>query len=395
MNGFSDKQVDRIFVGSCLMRLYFSFDNVIRKPHNSNVHFPVTTEEPHGVCCLEGLKVSLGMHNFGETRWGKGIIDDIRSLNDRNTRIIGDFTKMVRTAPIVELMIEIMITDMNWSLHFNDLVEKSDYPELNIIDPVVPKIVSACEWLAENARRFRRSTLQTRFFEVGDNFYLGMEFPREYNQWKTNLVEQLVSSLGTKRRLSNKGITCDKLKHTLAHNIDKLWYYACLETIRTGDVYNPGAQYRVPRLYLINSIIPQKLGTLSIGESFRLVDSPQEKYEVLIKQAFSTTVRNVEGYITRMHNNTFVKRESNLTRTPDGNEESKVVRIARRSIHGRLSPFSNVHFDVITTNIAGYYDISCTSLCESSDNAYFGSRERICVCICRGRTSFGKWILNS
>lgn len=277
------------------------------------------------MCCLEGLKVSLGMHNFGEKRWGSGIVDDIRSLNDQNTRIIGDFTKMVRTAPIVELMKDIITNDAEWSLHFVGLVSKSDFPELNRVDPVITKIVSACAWLAENARRFRRSTLQTRFFEVGDNFYLGMEFPREYNQWKTNLVDQLLISLKTTRRFNNKAGSYDNLKHALAHSIDRLWYFSCLETIRTGDVYNPGARHRVPRLYLINSTTPQKLGTFSVGESFRLADAPLEKYEVLVVNAFDIIVRNVEGYVSRMPKNTLVTRESNLTRSPDGNEESRVV----------------------------------------------------------------------
>ena len=300
-----------------------------RKPHNSTVHFPVTTTEPHGVCCLEGLKVSLGMHNFGEKRWGSGILDDIRSLNDQNTRIIGDFTKMVRTAPIVELMKEIITNDVEWGLHFVGLVAKSDFPELNRVDPVLTKIVTACAWLAENARRFRRSTLQTRFFEVGDNFYLGMEFPREYNQWKTDLVEQLLISLTKSRRFNNKASAYDNLKNALAHSIDRLWYFSCLETIRTGDVYNPGARHRVPRLFLINSTTPQKLGTLSVGESFRLADSPLEKYEILIVNTFDTIVRNVEGYVSHMPKNTMATRESNLTRSPDGNEESRVVSRAR------------------------------------------------------------------
>jgi hypothetical protein len=303
-----------------------SHDRSFRKPHDSGVHFSVTTSEPHGVCCLEGLKVSLGMHNFGEKRWGNGIIDDVRSLNDQNTRIIGDFTKMVRTAPIVELMREIIKNDTDWISHFNALVANSPFPELDRLDPVVPKIVCACEWLAENARRFRRSTLQTRFFEVGDNFYLGMEFPREYNQWKTNLVEQLVISLATKRRPDNSLVAPVSLTHALAHSIDKLWYYCCLETIRTGDVYNPGARHRVPRLYLINSSISQPLGNLPAGESFRLVDSPQEKYEILITQTFGTIVRNVEGFVSSMPKTILVMRESNLTRCPDGNEESRVVR---------------------------------------------------------------------
>ena len=322
---------------SCIKREKFTLDvgnshviEAIGKPHDSDVHFSVTTSEPHGVCCLEGLKVSLGMHNFGEKRWGNGIIDDVRSLNDQNTRIIGDFTKMVRTAPIVELMREIIKQDTDWILHFNSLVSNSHFPELNRLDPVVPKIVCACEWLAENARRFRRSTLQTRFFEVGDNFYLGMEFPREYNQWKTNLVDQLVVSLGTKRLTDNSVVTPSSLKHALAHSIDKLWYYCCLETIRTGDVYNPGARRRVPRLYLINSSTSQPLGNLPAGESFRLADSPNEKYEVLIVQTFGTIVRNVEGYVSSMLKTTLVLRESNLTRSPDGNEESRVVSIACR-----------------------------------------------------------------
>jgi hypothetical protein len=266
------------------------------------------------------------MHNFGEKRWGNGIIDDVRSLNDQNTRIIGDFTKMVRTAPIVELMREIIKNDTDWISHFNALVASSLFPELNRLDPVVPKIACACEWLAENARRFRRSTLQTRFFEVGDNFYLGMEFPREYNQWKTNLVEQLLISLASKRRPDNSVLTPLSLSHALAHSIDKLWYYCCLEIIRTGDVYNPGARHRVPRLYLINSSISQPLGNLPAGESFRVVDSPHEKYEILVTQTFGAIVRNVEGYVSSMPKRILVTRESNLTRSPDGNEESRVVR---------------------------------------------------------------------
>ena len=47
------------------------------KPHNSKVHFSVTTYEPYGVCCIQGLKISMGMHNFGEKRWGVGLLDDV------------------------------------------------------------------------------------------------------------------------------------------------------------------------------------------------------------------------------------------------------------------------------------------------------------------------------
>lgn len=47
----------------------------IGKPHASKVHFRVTTPEPYGVLCLQGLKVSMGMHNFGGKRWGSGLLE--------------------------------------------------------------------------------------------------------------------------------------------------------------------------------------------------------------------------------------------------------------------------------------------------------------------------------
>jgi hypothetical protein len=296
------------------------------KPARSDVHFSVTTYEPYGVCCIQGLKVSMGMHNFGETRWGKGLLDDFRSTNDQNTRIIGDFTKMVRSAPIAALMHEYMTDkkDSNWQVHFNMLVAESEFPELNGIDPVVPKIQRACKDLAERADSFRRQSLQTRFFETGDNYYLGMEFTREYARWKVALTEELIAPLSLKAKNDTVKQNIARLKGIFDHNIDRLWYDACLETIRGGDVYNPGARGRVPRLYLINSYSDTKLGSLPVGESFRLSDRPDEKYEIVIKKSSQVVARNVEGYITKMSTSTRVKREGNLTRGPDGNSESKV-----------------------------------------------------------------------
>jgi hypothetical protein len=148
----------------------------IGKPHGSKVHFQVTTEEPYGTCCAQGLKVSLGMHNFGEKRWKSGIIDDIRSHTDNNTRIIGDFTKMCRSLPVVEKMLEFMTdeNDRNWQMHFTALVADSGLSEMSAAeDIVVPKMQQACVELVNAAPTFRRQTLQTRFFETGDNFYLG------------------------------------------------------------------------------------------------------------------------------------------------------------------------------------------------------------------------------
>ena len=145
------------------------------KPHGSEVHFSVTTSEPHGTCCIQGLKISMGMHNFGETRWGAGLLDDFRSQSDRNTRIVGDFTKMIRTAPVTEKMLEYMTNekDKNWQVHFAQVAVDSGFSALNEFDPIVPKIQKACLELAQVAPSFRRQTVQTRFFETGDNYYLG------------------------------------------------------------------------------------------------------------------------------------------------------------------------------------------------------------------------------
>lgn len=78
------ESVDRGHLIGCptksLIHVFFSIN---RKPVDSPVHFHVTTAEPYAVCCLQGLKVSMGMHNFGEKRFGSGIFDDIRSVNDQ------------------------------------------------------------------------------------------------------------------------------------------------------------------------------------------------------------------------------------------------------------------------------------------------------------------------
>lgn len=265
------------------------------------------------------------MHRFGEKRWGAGILDDIRSHNDNNTRIIGDFTKMVRTAPIVELMHKLASKDIHWMLYFQKLVADSKLPELSALDLVTPLIANACGWLAANSKRFQRATLQTRFFETGDNFYLGMEIPREFDRWKTDLAAQIVAELHTRDLVDGRESECAELQQSLLSGIDRLWYSACLEVIRTGDVYAPGARHRVPKMFVIDSGIPESIGNLGLGESFRLLDDPDGRYEILDKRFNNVTVRNIEGYIQTLPKSSQVYRQSNLTRSPDGNQESKVV----------------------------------------------------------------------
>lgn len=343
----------------------------------------------------------MGMHNFGEKRWGAGLLDDIRSQSDQNTRIVGDFTKMVRSAPATQKMFEYMSDeeDRNWQIHFEKLAVGAGFPELNDLDPIVPKIRQACFKLAQAAPTFRRQTLQTRFFETGDNYYLGestglkaaynvffsansdmlsllsifhqgMEFMREYDKWKNELATELVVPLSLKAYGdATKKNSIDRFKGTLMHHIDRLWYDGVLEVIRTGDVYNPGARRRVPRLYLINSYTDEEVGKFPAGESFRLSDNPKEKYEIVIKEPSQVVVRNVEGYISKMPKSTMVRREGNLTRGPDGNAESKVAlatcKCARlsRSLSS-LTFYQLTEFSASVTTLSAGALSPCWPLCE-------------------------------
>ncbi|CAB9528137.1 expressed unknown protein [Seminavis robusta] len=292
----------------------------IGKSHESKVHLRATTPEPYGVLCMQGLKISMGMHNFGEKRWGSGVLDDIRSQNDQNTRIVGDFTKMVRLQPILEKMHDLVSSDENWKVQFEKILTPS-LLKGGKLKAAIATIERACKWQAQNALKVRRQTLQCRFFETGDQFYLGMEFPREYDDWKNKLAKHVAS-------LAKPGGTMDnpnRMEGQLMHYIDRLWYEACLETIRTGDVYNPGARHRVPRLYLINSHFDVDLGSLDESESFRLCENTDDRFEILIKKSSEIIVRNVQGRVSVVAPNVKVRREGNLTRTPDGNAESKVA----------------------------------------------------------------------
>ena len=144
----------------------------IGKPHGSKVHMRVTTTEPYGVCCIGGLKISMIMHNFGEKRWGRGLVDDIRSHTDQNTRVVGDFTKNVSTSKIAEKMLDYLTGDKDssdWKSHFNGICEKTvgeASPSKNSITTKFVKMLKEHKAIASGARR---PYLQTRFFETGDN----------------------------------------------------------------------------------------------------------------------------------------------------------------------------------------------------------------------------------
>lgn len=295
----------------------------IGKPHGSKVHFRVTCEEPYGVCCIGGAKVSMGMHRFGNPRWGHGFIDDIRATKDQNTRIVGDFTKNVKVSSIADSMYTAIMSE-EWRLHFEGLLQDCEFEELLNAEPVIPKLRLAVKMYKENSPGFYRNYLQTRSFETGDNSYLGMEFPREYSTWLADTLSDVVAPAmmvvkgkGEKALLRWKGM--------LSHHIDRLFFHGALDVLRTADVYNPGAREKIPRFYMIDSKISTKLSKLSAGETFAVVDEPK-RFEVLKKGLFGRIIaRDVEGHVRTFHRHTRVCRGGNLTRGPDGEVESKVA----------------------------------------------------------------------
>lgn len=118
-----------------------------------------------------------------------------------------------------------------------------------------------------------------------------------------------------------------QLSYALSCGCFRLFYECTLDTIRTGDVYNPGARSRVPRLYVIDGYADTAISGLPVGESFRLSGrSDGQRYEVLIKRLMTTIVRNQDGRLTLgLKPSTLVRREGDLTRTSDGITESKVA----------------------------------------------------------------------
>jgi hypothetical protein len=79
---------------------------------------------------------------------------------------------MVRLVPIMEKMHEIVSSDKNWKAQFETILSSPVLKGAKLV-PIISKIERACKWQAQNAPKVRRQSLQCRFFETGDQFYLG------------------------------------------------------------------------------------------------------------------------------------------------------------------------------------------------------------------------------
>lgn len=281
-------------------------------PDSSPHHFEVTSSEPFGFCCISRLNRSIEH---------RGILGRFNSINVHNTRIIGDSIKMVRQLYIANEMANMMATE-HWQKHFMKLIEDSEFSSLNDTNPIVTKLCEAAVWHKDHAPEFRRQNLQIKLSETVDNFYLGMELTREYEKWKNETVDQLLSSL--KGTAKNKRRYIEELKTVLRHNIDLLWFEACLEVVRSSGVYTE-LMHKIPRMHLINHQIEEDLTRFSVGDSFRVVGKLNRKWDILLKKKKEIFARNADGFIQKFHQTTNVFREGCLSRSTDGDTASKVA----------------------------------------------------------------------
>ena len=202
----------------------------------------------------------------------------------------------------------------------------------------------------------------------------GMEFPREFDTWKNEVVKVIVP--GPPRSASNKRAKAyEKSRKSLVASLDRLWFESTMAVISSGDVYNPGGNARIPELFTVDGSFEQSLGELKDREAFKLAGKsysfvgragstycrvtrqghkgevklsssvkvmtsgkemelgrmeegssfePFEFFEVLCKGWNSSLVRTSSGYVIELAHNVKVCRLSDLARSPDGVSESKV-----------------------------------------------------------------------
>lgn len=273
------------------------------------------------------------MHGLGRKRGGPSLLD---------TRIVGDCFTYIQTAHIGTKMIEILSSNPDWILHFENIFFLVHCPKVNH-GSIMKKLISNCKYISENSFKFNQVNLNVNIFETVDKLSLWMELPREYDEWKRRLVDQVTTIMKwTKREDKNRK---ELFRQALRQSIDRLWFFATFETIRTGNGYfSEASRYHFPMLNIISTHRSENLGTLPVGESFRQSSSPKDKYEILVKTPLEVIVRNDEGNISSMKRTTTVSRESDLSQKPHGSRESKMVRqaISNSRAKRRCIPYPHI-----------------------------------------------------
>lgn len=111
---------------------------------------------------------------------------------------------------------------------------------------------------------------QMRYFEVGDNYYIGMELPREFERWKITAIDSLLPDP-----------RYESLRSKLRAVYDRLWFEATINVVNEADVFNPDGRAMIPSFYLIPSLSHDNLGSLKVGEAFKLASPDRSRFQIL------------------------------------------------------------------------------------------------------------------
>jgi hypothetical protein len=123
-------------------------------------YFQVTSDEPYATCSIEGVKISFGMHLFGESRFGNSFSDDMKSLKLSNTRVLRDCRKGLLAKAIVQTMLLKLQRNSAWKMQAQLILGRESCSHFE-------NLVREMEFFAN--KEFRRKRLQARWFEADDN----------------------------------------------------------------------------------------------------------------------------------------------------------------------------------------------------------------------------------
>jgi hypothetical protein len=159
-----------------------------------------------------------------------------------------------------------------------------------------------------------------------DNYYLGKELPIEFSSWKQQVM---------------RGMSSDDARN-MEKSLNCLWFESAMDTIASGDVFNPGGKGQIPTIYTIDSPLVVKLGSLNALEAFKTTDENADAFEIIVKRGSSSICRNKNGDICVMQHSADVRRLGNLSRGAAGGLFESNVSIAafpvghvvcRRTLH--------------------------------------------------------------
>mmetsp|Transcript_846 Transcript_846/g.1145 ORF Transcript_846/g.1145 Transcript_846/m.1145 type:complete len:2346 (+) Transcript_846:80-7117(+) len=341
---FNDNKSTNIAVNvACNVKYNLDLDNThivmaTGKGANSHDQFRVSTYENYGVVCCAGAKVSQIMHNMGNPRWKGILINDIRTILEENTRLIGDFTKVVSTSHIAEFMIENVNKD-DWRVSLTMQLKLK--AATSAFKTFYAKIIETVRQYYVESEFHVRTHLQLRVFETGDNSYVGMEVPREFQYMQQNLTNGIIKQYYPKLECKLK---YRDFEHIVLKFTAKLFFQGALNVLHTGDVFLPGAKNKIQSYRLIDSALSCPLSNLKKGEAFNLLadDTKTQVFPSKIKsvrcevisagngpsrwqKARPYIIRDMEGHVFELSSKVKVYRASDLTRAPDGVQESKVA----------------------------------------------------------------------